>query len=274
MRYCKWFSAGNRGSLLYRRNRRSAWRSDRFVDPAESNNRSANRNVDDLDQSSTDGGILDSARTIKNSKNSQDSLICNAIIDLAVTPYLPVYTGNRFMACIIGGVLVGIGMAIVFMSGSTTGGSDIGSKLIQKYLPHIQTGTALMVLDLIIIGTSILMFRNVESGLYGMISMVVTSYVIDMTLYGLNRSTMMTVVTPFSDKIADVLMEYLDRGCTLLECRGAYSKKASGVTLCVVDRKQMYKAKKLIYQIDPKAFLIVSEAREVYGEGFPASDQE
>lgn len=126
-----------------------------LVDPAESNNRSANRNVDDLDQSSTDGGILDSARTIKNSKNSQDSLICNAIIDLAVTPYLPVYTGNRFMACIIGGVLVGIGMAIVFMSGSTTGGSDIGAKLIQKYLPHIQTGTALMVLDLIIIGTSI-----------------------------------------------------------------------------------------------------------------------
>lgn len=166
-----------------------------------------------------------------------------SIIDLAVTPYLPVYTGNRFMACIIGGVLVGIGMAVVFMSGSTTGGSDIGAKLIQKYFPHIQTGTALMVLDLIIIGTSILMFRNVESGLYGMISMVVTSYVIDMTLYGLNWSTMMTVVTPFSDKIADVLMEYLDRGCTLLECRGAYSKKASGVTLCVVDRKQMYKAK-------------------------------
>ena len=78
----------------------------------------------------------------------------------------------------------------------------------------------------------------------------------------------MTVVTPFSDKIADVLMEYLDRGCTLLECRGAYSKKASGVALCVVDRKQMYKAKKLIYQIDPKAFLIVSEAREVYGKVF------
>lgn len=158
MRYCKWFSAGNRGSLLYRRNRRSAWRSDRFVDPAESNNRSANRNVDDLDQSSTDGGILDSVRTIKNSKTVKTVLICNAIIDLAVTPYLPVYTGNRFMACI--------------------------------------------------------------------------------------------------------------------KCRGAYSKKASGVTLCVVDRKQMYKAKKLIYQIDPKAFLIVSEAREVYGEGFLASDQE
>ena len=274
MRYCKGFSAGNRGSLLYRRNRRSAWRSDRFVDPAESNNRSANRNVDDLDQSSTDGGILDSVRTIKNSKTVKTVLICNAIIDLAVTPYLPVYTGNRFMACIIGGALVGIGMAIVFMSGSTTGGSDIGAKLIQKYFPHIQTGTALMVLDLIIIGTSILMFRNVESGLYGMISMVVTSYVIDMTLYGLNRSTMITDVTQFSDKIADVLMEYLDRGCTLLECRGAYSKKASGVTLCVVDRKQMYKAKKLIYQIDPKAFLIVSEAREVYGEGFLASDQE
>ena len=148
MRYCKWFSAGNRGSLLYRRNRRSAWRSDRFVDPAESNNRSANRNVDDLDQSSTDGGILDSVRTIKNSKTVKTVLICNAIIDLAVTPYLPVYTGNRFMACIIGGVLVGIGMAIVFMSGSTTGGSDIGAKLIQKYFPHIQTGTALMVLDL------------------------------------------------------------------------------------------------------------------------------
>ncbi|MFK7723241.1 YitT family protein [Pilosibacter sp. HC1M1C21] len=215
--------------------------------------------------------LLGRSRTVKTVKTV---LICNAIIDLAVTPYLPVYTGNRFMACIIGGVLVGIGMAIVFMSGSTTGGSDIGAKLIQKYFPHIQTGTALMVLDLIIIGTSILMFRNIESGLYGMISTVVTSYVIDMTLYGLNRSTMMTVVTPFSDKIADVLMEYLDRGCTLLECRGAYSKKASGVTLCVVDRKQMYKAKKLIYQIDPKAFLIVSEAREVYGEGFLASDQE
>lgn len=133
MRYCKWFSAGNQGSLLYRRNRRSAWRSDRFVDPAESNNRSANRNVDDLDQSSTDGGILDSVRTIKNSKTVKTVLICNAIIDLAVITIFagiyrePVY-GMHYWRC-----LGWVGMAIVFMSGSTTGGSDIGAKLIQKY---------------------------------------------------------------------------------------------------------------------------------------------
>lgn len=215
--------------------------------------------------------FLGKSRTLKTLKTV---FILTVILDFVVTPYVPVYTGDRMVSCIFGGVLVGASLAVVFMRGSTTGGGDIAAKLLQKFRPHMQTGTAVMVTDMVIIAASMLVFRNIESGLYGLINMVVSTYVIDVILYGMNKSTMVTVMSPKVEEIAKELMEHLGRGCTFFKSRGAYSRVDGETLICVVDRKQFYKAKKIIYGIDEDAFVIVSEAKEVYGEGFLDSDWE
>lgn len=200
--------------------------------------------------------------------------ILTVIIDYIVTPYVPVYQGDKLVSCIFGAVLVGASLAVVFMRGSTTGGGDIMAKLLQKFRPHMQTSTAVLLTDLVIIAASILVFQNIESGLYGLINMVLGSYVIDVILYGPNKSTMVTVMSPHVEEIAKELMDYLERGCTYYDSQGAYSGRVGKTLICVVDKKQFYKAKKIIYGIDKNAFMIVSEAKEVYGEGFLDSDWE
>ena len=97
---------------------------------------------------------------------------------------------------------------------------------------------------------------------------------IDVILYGMNKSTMITVISPRSGEIAKELMRNLERGCTLLKSRGAYREEEGETVICVLDKKQFYRAKKIVYGIDPTAFMIVSEAQEVYGEGFLDSDWE
>lgn len=214
---------------------------------------------------------LGKSRTLKTLKTV---FILTVILDFVITPYVPIYTGDKMVSCIFGGVLVGASLAVVFMRGSTTGGGDIAAKLLQKFRPHMQTGTAVMLTDLVIIGASMIVFGNIESGLYGLINMVVSTYVIDVILYGLNKSTMITVMSPKVEEIAEELMEHLGRGCTFFKSRGAYAKVDGETLICVIDRKQFYKAKKIVYQNDESAFVIVSEAKEVYGEGFLDSDWE
>lgn len=214
---------------------------------------------------------LGKGRTLKTLKTV---LILTVILDFLVTPYVPVYRGDPMISCIFGGVLVGASLAVVFMRGSTTGGGDIVAKLLQKFYPHMRTGSAVMLTDLVIIAASMAVFQNIESGLYGLINMILATYTIDLLLYGINKSTMITVISPRSQEIAGQLMDRLGRGCTLLSSRGAYSKKEGETVICVLDRRQFYKAKQLIFSVDPDAFLIVSEAKEVYGEGFLDSDWE
>ena len=194
--------------------------------------------------------------------------IISFIIDVIVTPYVPIYVGDKIISCIAGAVLVGASLAVVFVRGSTTGGGDIMAKLLQKFRPHLPTNTAIMMTDFVIIGTSILVFRNIDAGLYGLLNMYLGSYIIELMLYGPNKSTMITVMSSHVEEIAEELMDFLERGCTYYKSEGAFSKREGKTLICVVDKKQFHKAKKIIYGIDPTAFLIVSEAKEVYGEGF------
>lgn len=176
---------------------------------------------------------LGKEKTIKTLKTVA---IMTVILDGLVTPYFPVYSGDKMVSCLFGGVLMGISLAVVFMRGSTTGGGDIAAKLLQKFRPHMQTGKAVMATDLVIILLSMAVFRNIESGLYGLINMVVGTYVIDVILYGMNKSTMITVISPRSGEIAKELMRNLERGCTLLKSRGAYREEEGETVICVLDK--------------------------------------
>ncbi len=194
--------------------------------------------------------------------------IMSLVLDVMVAPYVPVYQGDRLISSGFGGIFLGVGLALVFMRGSTTGGGDILAKLLQKRFPYMQTGHALLIIDFAVIAASVVVFGNLESALYGLISLVCTTYSIDFILYGMSRGTMIMVISERNEEIAETILKQLERGATYFKSQGAYTRNEGNVLVCVVERKQFYLVKEIIDQIDREAFLIVSETKEVYGEGF------
>ena len=113
--------------------------------------------------------------------------ICSVVLDYVIAPVFPVYMGDQLMGSLYGGILVGVGMAFIFLSGSTTGGSDVVGYLLQKKYPHVSIGRALMMIDGIILSTSIFVFGNVDAALFGLISLYAQTKVIDMIIYGIRN---------------------------------------------------------------------------------------
>ena len=178
------------------------------------------------------------------------------------------YEGDRLIACAVGGIFAGVGMALIFMRNSTTGGGDILAKLLQKLRPYMQTGYAIMLVDFVVVGASILVFGEIEAAMYGIISIVCTTQAMDTILYGMNRGSMITVHSEKNEEIAQEIMQTLDRGTTFYKSIGGYSGKEGLTLTCAVDRKQFHLVKEIIDRHDPKAFIIVSPTKETYGEGF------
>lgn len=178
------------------------------------------------------------------------------------------YVGDRLISSAFGGILVGAGMAVIFMRSSTTGGGDILAKLLQRFRPYMQTGYAIMLVDFVILGISVVVFREIESVMYGIVSLVATTQTIDTILYGMNRGTLVTIHSPQSVEIAEEIMATLNRGTTLYHSIGGYSKREGLTLTCALDRKQFYKVKEIVDRHDSRAFVIVSPTKETYGEGF------
>ena len=128
-------------------------------------------------------------------KTVKSLVISSLMVDLVMAKYAPVYVGDRMIGGVFGGVLMGAGLAIIFLRGSTTGGTDIISFLVKKWYPHVPIGRMIMVVDCIIIGVSVLVFGNLESALYGLISLYCCSMVIDSIIYGLDKGSMVMVVS-------------------------------------------------------------------------------
>ena len=181
---------------------------------------------------------------------------------------LPQYVGDRLISSAFGGIFVGAGMAVIFMRNSTTGGGDILAKLLQKRYPYMQTGYALMLIDFLVVGGSILAFGEIEAALYGIVSIVATTQTIDMMLYGMNRGSMVTIHSSKNREIAAEIMATMDRGTTFYKSVGGFSGKDCETLVCAVDRKQFHQVKQIIDKYDTRAFVIVSPTKEVYGEGF------
>ena len=201
-------------------------------------------------------------------KTIQTVLIMSLVLDGLVTPLFPQYVGDKLLSSVFGGILAGVGMAMIFMRDSTTGGGDILAKLLQKRFPYMHTGYALMMTDAVVIAASVLVFGKLEAALYGMISMVATTQTIDAILYGMNKGAMVMIHSEKNREIAEEIMERLNRGTTLFKSVGGFSKKEGETLLCVIDRKQFYLVKEIAYAHDPRAFVVVSETKETYGEGF------
>ena len=211
------------------------------------------------------GMLLDRKRTVRTIRTVVIMTVC---LDYVIAPIMSQYVGDRLISSAFGGILVGAGMALIFMRGSTTGGGDILAKLLQKRFPWMQTGYAIMVIDLVIISLSIPVFGGLEDALYGIISMVCTTQTIDALLYGMNKGTMVLIASRHNRQIADEIMATLGRGTTFFKSVGGYSRKEGETLMCIVDRKQFHAVKSIIDKWDRGAFVVASETKEVYGEGF------
>ena len=200
-------------------------------------------------------------------KTLRSVFIQSVMIDLA-SLWLPAYTGDRIMAALFGGIASGVGLALVFMRGSTTGGTDIVSRLIQLRYRHLSMGKLLFLVDVVVLLLSVVVFRNIEAGLYGMLSVYTAGKVLDNVLYGLDTGKVLLVISERNGEIAQGIMEAMNRGVTFLHGAGAWSGEKKQVLLCAVRAQQCYQVEEIIRGVDPDAFMIVTSATEIFGEGY------
>lgn len=181
---------------------------------------------------------------------------------------VPTYTHNALLATICAGVLMGVGLGLIYMRGGSSAGTDITSRLLQKKYPYLKMGGLNLVTNAIIIGFAVLCFHNLEAALYAIIMIYIQSNIIDKFLYGLDVGKMIMIVTTKQEAISEAIMVGMKHGCTLLSAKGAYTGEDCSVVLCAIHKNEFYRLKKLVYSIDEQAFVIVSEAGEVVGKGF------
>jgi uncharacterized membrane-anchored protein YitT (DUF2179 family) len=174
---------------------------------------------------------------------------------------------DRFMAAIIGGIMGGASVGLVFSQGGSTGGTDIIAMIINKYR-NISPGKLILYMDVIVISSSYILFQSLEVLVFGFVVMSVASYAIDMVLMGHRQSVQMFIFSKRHDIIAEQIANEIGRGVTLINGKGWYSKTESSILMVVVRRYETNQIFRTIKQIDPDAFISVSNVMGVYGEGF------
>ena len=184
-------------------------------------------------------------------------VLSSVILDVVVTPLAFVYAGDRLLSAIASGVCLGAGLGVIFARGSTTGGTDIISCLVERKNPHLQVGGILTAVDILIIALSIAVFGNLESGLYGIVALYAQGRVMDAILYGRKRGRSVMIFSEKREEIARRIMREMDRGATFLQSRGAYSGARSEVLLCAVGRREYAKLRRIVRECDPEAFFVV-----------------
>lgn len=194
--------------------------------------------------------------------------LSSAFVDLFAM-FKIVLTNDPMLASIIGGVIKGVGLGVIYYVGSTTGGVDIVAKMLRMKNPHLNLGTILLLIDAAIIIAYAVILNKYESAMYSVITMFVVSKVIDLALYGIDNSCICYIISEKSSDIShEIISGYMHRGVTILEGRGAYSGKEKQVIMCVIKRQQIAEIRRIIRNLDENAFFIVSDAKNVFGNGF------
>lgn len=195
------------------------------------------------------------------------TLTSSIAIDLLSFVKLDITT-EPFLAAVYGGILTGLGLGIVYTTGSTTGGTDVLAKLIREKFPYVNFGTMILALDAAVIAAYAVIFRKYENAMYTVIAVYIAARVIDLVLYGSSQSKLCHIISEYSEDIKMAIVQKLHRGVTVLQGKGAYSGQDKQILLCVVKRQQIVEIKKIVKNIDKRAFVIVTDTRDVFGEGF------
>ncbi len=185
-----------------------------------------------------------------------------------ITAFVPVITREPLLASIFGGVLMGVGLGLIFRVEGTTGGSDLAAKIAHRFIPAFSIGQILLAIDFAVIVFVAAVFRNYELALYAAITLFVSSQIIDGILEGVDFAKAVFIISNNSEKIAQGIMSSLDRGVTGLNGTGMYTNQDRQILMCVLRRREIPALKSLVREIDEDAFVILTDVREVLGEGF------
>ena len=177
-------------------------------------------------------------------------------------------TTDKVLACIFGGILVGMGTAIVLKGNGSTGGSDLVSMLIRSYKPGLSTSNIIVVFDVVVITLNVVVFKELEIGLYSAITIFIMGKMIDIIFEGIDFSKMIFIISNQADTIAEEIGKRIERGTTGIYARRMYTMKDTVMLMCVASRGEVIKVREIANQLDPNAFIVISNAREVFGQGF------
>ena len=185
-----------------------------------------------------------------------------------VAPLLPLYTGGRLLAAICTGVIGGLGYAMIYITNSSTGGSDFIVMAVKAVRPYVQLGKIIFITDAVIIGLGGLIFKDFDGVIYGLIIDYIYAIVTDKLMYGMNAGKLALVVTDYGKAAADKIDELCGRGATIIEARGAFRGDPRQMVMCACSTKEMLTVERAVKLVDPNAFTVILESNEVVGEGF------
>ena len=198
------------------------------------------------------------------------SIIGTSLLSLFIDLFekIPTLTNDRLLACIYGGIFIGLGLALVLKANASTGGTDLITYIARAYKPYMKTSNIIVVVDVIIIGLNVIFFKKVEIGLYSAISIYLMGKMIDIVFEGINFTKMVYIISQKYEEISKEIDKQLQRGSTGIYAKGMYTNTDKMMLMCVGARNEVARMKQIATQIDPKAFIIISNARETWGKGF------
>jgi uncharacterized membrane-anchored protein YitT (DUF2179 family) len=175
---------------------------------------------------------------------------------------------DLFTSCVFGGIIVGLGIAFIFKAGASSGGSDLLAQLIYKLTKAQSVSKILLVIEICIITAIILVFKDLNIGLYSIIAMAISTKVVDVVFEGVYYTKVVTIITKKSDKVIPSILNDLKRGATVTNSIGAHSKEEVTTITCVITTPQIAKLKQLIREHDSQALMYITTANEALGTGF------
>ncbi len=198
------------------------------------------------------------------------SVIGSSIVTLFIQifSYVPTFTEDIILNSVFGSVISGFGIGLTLIAGGSTGGTDILGRLIQYKYPSASIGTAMLICDFIVIFVSLILFKNIDYALYGIVSLFIATYAINFLIRKLNVSKLAFVVSEKREDLVRELIKKSPRGITVMNVVGGYTGKDKHMIMCALKDREMPIFQKCVTDIDPEAFIIYSESEQIFGNGF------
>lgn len=195
------------------------------------------------------------------------TFVLTLFIDLG-SLFIPAFSGDKLLASVFCGVLSGTGLALVLLSGATTGGTEIIAVLARMKLPQLSLGRIMLVFDFSVVALSWLVYGRLENVMYAMVSIFMSTRMIDLIVYGNSHSKLILAVTEKADALSKEIISKMKRGVTILPVKGGYTGNSKGMLLCAVRASEVTRLNRLINEADENAFCIICDVGDVIGEGF------
>ena len=182
---------------------------------------------------------------------------------------IPVFdlSGDMMLASLFGGVIMGVGLGIVVRSGATTGGTDMAAMIVHEHWSFLTVPMVLFAIDAVVVVIAAMAF-GLQAGLFALVSLFTSTKAMDAVIKGFNTAMQFLIISTKQEEIIRRIHNEMDRGCTRLEATGTYEGRKNGALLCVVSRMEAAKLKKIVSEVDPRAFVTVCDVHEALGEGF------